>query len=183
MAKTSLWITGAMIVAVGTAGIASAHGKGYGDRSARGPMFEEMFGEMDADGDGRITAEEIEVHRAARFAAVDANGDGKLSVDEMMAARDARRSARMADRIARLDADGDGLLSAEEMEAAGPRRDPAAMLERFDADGDGAVTLEEMQQARKGPGFHGGEGRSREHGHHGGMGHRFFGMHDESDDG
>lgn len=170
MKKTALWITGALVVAMGTAGVASAHGKGFGERGDRGPRFGEMFEQIDANGDGKITKEEIDAFRQARFDASDADGDGKLSAEEMMAARDARRMERFKSMVGTLDKDGDGLLSAEELAAGAERRGPQTMLDRFDKDGDGALTLEEIQQARAG---FGGEGGMRfGKGHHGeGYGH------------
>jgi Ca2+-binding EF-hand superfamily protein len=186
MNKKTLWITGALIVVVGTAGIASAHGKGFGDRNARGPMSEEMFEQVDADGDGKITKAEMEAYKTARFEAADTDGDGKLSQDEMTAALDDRRMARAVDMVTRLDTDEDGLLSAEELAAGGPRRGPMDMFDKLDADGDGALSLEEMQQARGAFGRHGGKGGHKGYGHkegRSGHGFRLFGAPDTSDEG
>ncbi|SMX49281.1 EF-hand domain-containing protein [Maliponia aquimaris] len=194
MKRTALWMTGALVVTMGTAGIAMAHGKGYGDRGAGAPMMEEMFAQIDADSDGKVTKDEIEAFRAARFAAADTDGDGKLSQDEMAAARDARRMERVQAMVTRMDTDGDGLLSAEELAAGQPQaaRGPEPMFDRLDADGDGALTLEEMQQARGAFGRERGMGRfggdrgdhHREGGHRGGHhGFPFFGKPDMSDDG
>lgn len=194
MKPTALWMTGALVLTMGTAGIAAAHGMRFGDRDAGMPMMGEMFAQIDADSDGKITREEMEAFRAARFAAVDTDGDGKLSQEEMTAARDARRMERVQGMVTRLDTNGDGLLSAEELAAGEPQmpRGPEAMFDRLDADGDGALTLEEMQQAR-GPygreggmrGFGGDRGEHhREGGRHGGHhGFPFFGKPDMSDDG
>ncbi len=188
MKTTGLWITGALVVVMGTAGAASAHGKGFGergDRGARGPGMEEMFKQIDADADGKITQEEIDAFRKARFDATDADGDGVLSPEEITAAREARRVARFQSMVTELDKDGDGLLSAEELAAGRPdRRDPETMLDRLDKDGDGALTLEEIQQAQLGRGGKGGkrfgEGRhGKDQGHHHerreGRGFPFFG--------
>ncbi len=185
MKRTALWMTGALIVALGAAGVASAHGKAFGERGAGMPMFEEMFAQVDADGDGKVTKEEFEAFRAARFAAADTDGDGKLSPEEMEAAREARRMERVRGMITRLDTDGDGLLSAEELAAGAPRRGPEAMFGMLDADEDGALTLEEMQAGRPGFGRHGGMDRmGGHHGHDGGhRGFMFFGKPDMSDDG
>lgn len=139
----------ALAAALGSAvivpSLAVAHGDGPkgGDRAA---YMEQRFAEMDADGDGKVTAPEIEAHRAARFAAADANGDGKLSVEEMANARAEQRKERFGRMIAKLDKDGDGQLSAEEMPMRGAR------MMRLDTDGDGAVSLEEMKAAK---GHHG----------------------------
>lgn len=135
----------ALAAALGTAVIAPslvlAHGAGPkdGDRAAH---MEQRFAELDADGDGKVTQQEMLAHRAERFAAADGNGDGKLSVEEMANARAEQRKMRFGRMIAKLDKDGDGLLSAEEM----PDR-PDRMM-RLDTDGDGAVSLEEMKAAK-----------------------------------
>lgn len=191
MNRSALWVTGALVVVMGTAGIASARGYGDGERGPRGAGMEKMFEQIDADKDGKITKDEMDAFRAARFAAVDTDSDGKLSQEELGAARDARRLERQQQMVERLDQNDDGLLSAEELAAAGPKRGPEAMFDRLDADNDGALTLEEMQQARGGMrdgGKRHSDGKRGEHGkrgHHGGQGHGFpfFGGPDASDEG
>ena len=183
MKKTTLWITGALVVAMGTAGVASAHGKTFGDRGdrgPRGPVMEEMFNQIDADADGKITQDEIDAFKKARFDAMDTDGDGKLSPEEMSAAREARRVERFQSMVSDLDKDGDGLLSAEELAAGGPeRRGPENMLDRLDKDGDGALTLEEIQEVRMGHrgkgGMRFGKGNGDHHERGEGRGFPFFG--------
>lgn len=186
MKKSALWVTGALVVVMGTAGIASAHGKGFGDRGPRGADMEQMFEQIDADKDGSITIEEMEAYRLARFEAADTDGDGKLSQEELAAARDARRAGRIEAMIERLDQDDDGLLSAEELAAATPKRGPEDMFDRLDTNEDGALTMEEMQAAR-GKMRDGGKrrfgGKHGERGHGRGHGFPFFGAPDRSDDG
>ncbi|SNT28794.1 EF-hand domain-containing protein [Antarctobacter heliothermus] len=191
MKNSALWVTGALVVVMGTAGIASARGYGDGERGPRGAGMEKMFEQIDADKDGKITKDEMEAHRTARFEAIDADGDGKLSKEEMDGARDARRLERTQKMVESLDQNDDGLLSAEELAAGGPKRGPEAMFDRLDADEDGALTLEEMQQAHgkmRDGGKHRSGGKRGEHGergHRGGHGHGFpfFGGPDASDEG
>ena len=112
-----------------------------------GPMA--MFEEFDADGDGSVTAAEIEAHRVARFAELDADGNGQISRQEFMDHAAARAGERAGTMFDRLDADGDGTLSRDAIEARrGPGPDAARMIERFDADGDGAVSETELAEAR-----------------------------------
>ena len=86
---------------------------------------------------------------AERFGEADADGDGKLSRDEMVARMTARAAGRIearADRmIAHHDGDGDGMLTLEEMRSGMGGR----MFERLDADGDGAISRGEFAKMRE----------------------------------
>jgi hypothetical protein len=111
------------------------------------------FSEIDANGDGALTQEEIQAFMStrgqARFAETDANGDGSLSRDEMIAAADARREGRIDSMIERLDTDGDGALSQEELAEGRDRFQGRrggrieARFERMDANDDGTISQEE----------------------------------------
>lgn len=108
------------------------------------------FAAIDADGDGRLTAEEVRAHRAAEIEGLDADGDGFLSAEEL-AAHSMRmaetRAQQHADRmLQRLDADGDGRIGVAEMMLA--QHGGMDMIARFDADGDGAVTADEIAEFR-----------------------------------
>lgn len=112
----------------------------------RGGMPMMNFDAIDADKDGKFTAEEFAAFRTAEFAKADTNSDGQISADELaakhvteMTARAAEMSAKM---IERMDENGDSLLSPEEMEN-GPR--PVTMFERADKDGDGAISKDEAE--------------------------------------
>lgn len=45
-------------------------------------MQERMFKQMDANGDGEISREEMEAHAAKKFDRMDRNSDGQLNVDD-----------------------------------------------------------------------------------------------------
>jgi Ca2+-binding EF-hand superfamily protein len=139
-----------------------------GGRGMRGDGVMVMFAEIDANGDGSVTAEEIDAYRAARFAALDADGNGTVSRQEFMdhaAAQVAERAGTMFDR---LDADGDGTLTRDVIEARrGPGPDAAVLIERFDADGDGAVSEEEIAVVQERM-MERHEGRGDRMGHRGG---------------
>jgi EF-hand domain pair len=135
----------------------TAIAKGMGDH---GPMRMLNFKEIDADKDGKVTAEEFAAFRAAEFAKADTNSDGQISAEELAARHIAEATGRAAEMsaqmIERMDEDGNGQLSMEEMEN-GPR--PVSMFERADEDGDGALTQAEvdatMQKMRGKHGRHG----------------------------
>ncbi|NIZ10134.1 EF-hand domain-containing protein [Pseudooceanicola sp. HF7] len=140
------------------------------------------FSQLDVDGNGELTLEEMQAHGKARaqerFAAADTDGDGKLSeadvaahMKAMRAEREAQRDARRAKHfLAERDADGDGLLSIDEMAPKGARAEK--MFGRVDRDGDGVISAEEFQAmqdrfAERGMHPHGDHG-PRKRGEHGG---------------
>ena len=131
---------------------ASARGFGGGHMS---------FADLDTNGDGVLSVEEMQAPMLERFQSADTDGDGSLSADELNAARPEKgegkrfgggkfgknggnRGDRAAKMIAKLDSDGDGLLSLEEL-SANPK--PAQMFEKIDANGDGAISQEEFDAA------------------------------------
>ncbi|MFW2544657.1 EF-hand domain-containing protein [Primorskyibacter sp. 2E107] len=148
-------VTGALVLILGTAGMAQARG-GDMERGSgmRGAMMETWFAQVDTDGDGKITPAEIDAFKQARFTAADTDKDGFLSAEEMSAYADkaraereaARKAARADAMLKRMDTDQDGKISAEEAAAMGPGQD--RMLKKLDADEDGAVSLEEIQSAQ-----------------------------------
>lgn len=118
----------------------------------------------DTNGDGVISAAEIqqsrEAQRAAALAQYDADGDGELSRSERKAMKQARRAAMTAE----YDSDGDGKLSRTERKAAREAR-RAAVETQLDVDGNGVVSdaeragFDEVKENRRG---HGKKGRHAE---------------------
>lgn len=150
LSTLSALTVGAMLVT--TVVPASARGFGGGHMS---------FADLDANDDGVLTVEEMQAPMLERFKTADTDGDGALSADELNAARPEKgegkrfgggkfgehggdRGDRAAKMIANLDADGDGLLSLEEL-SANPQ--PAKMFEKIDANGDGTISQEEFESA------------------------------------
>jgi EF hand len=158
----ALALAGAVVLSGLASGAMAEMGPGAEDRGAR---MLEMFATMDADGDGKVTQDEITAHRAAMFAAADSNGDGSLSADELAARELARFTETLPDRSARMlerrDANGDGSLSVDEM-GEGPMEDHFA---RIDSDDDGAISTAEAEAAMDQMAERGGK---RKHGDRGG---------------
>lgn len=162
--KRTTALTGVLALAIAATSLpAVAQERGEGPRGPRGPMFQ--FEEIDANGDGKITQEEIDAHAAARFAEADTDGDGSVSAEEMVARMQAQRDERMqrgAERmIERMDANDDGVLSADEMAPRNTER----LFSRLDANDDGEITQAEMEAAREKMQKRFGEHRKGERGH------------------
>ncbi len=95
------------------------NGDGVIDRSeaAANPKMAEHFDRLDANKDGRITAEERPKHggqggqRGERMAQIDADKDGRFSRGELVGKQRAMQN------FAAIDADNDGFLTREEMAA------------------------------------------------------------------
>ena len=150
--KRTLFISGVVVVALGVTGITSmaASAKGWGMSGPRGmgPMM--SFEEMDLNGDGKVTAEEMAALGQTRFDKADANGDGFLDATEMEAhvlEMAKQHAPQMSERMLNhKDADNDGKLSFEEMQPNEKRK--GKMFDRFDADGDGAISQAEFEEAQ-----------------------------------
>lgn len=143
MNNTALTLCLSVAIATGFATQSHAAGDHRG-----GPAFN--FEEMDANADGLLSPEELQAHRAARFAATDTDGSGGLSRDEIearMIANQEERRVRFLDRMFdRRDANEDGQISLDEM--ASDRT--GKMFERADADGDGLISKAEFDASKDG---------------------------------
>jgi hypothetical protein len=101
---------------------------------------------MDTNGDGKVSPDEHAAGAAKMFGTMDADQDGTVTAAEMTAAHQrvtgkkaTAGSLSAAEKIKVIDDDGDGVLTAAE-HAAGSR----TMFERMDVDRDGFVTAAEM---------------------------------------
>ncbi|MBS8228744.1 EF-hand domain-containing protein [Vannielia litorea] len=160
--KRVLLLTTLIATGLTVAPMAEARGPGGGmGGMGMGPGADPTppsFAELDTNGDGSLSAEELAAGDAVRFARADANGDGEISAEELAAAAQAREEARRTQRaermIERLDTDGNGTVSAEEFAAGRPERAQerrAQMLdtlfERMDTNDDGTVSEQEFETA------------------------------------
>ncbi|SEM98137.1 Ca2+-binding protein, EF-hand superfamily [Roseovarius tolerans] len=127
-----------------------------GGKHHGGMRMQHSFEELDTDGDGKITPEEMSGHMQSRFDGADTDGDGALSRDELVARMMERRAERMGNyadhMIERHDANADGKLSMDEMRADRQGK----MFKRVDADGDGAISADEFAKMREMRGKHHG---------------------------
>jgi len=114
-----------------------------GERGARHGKMPKL----DADGSGTLSADEVEGTRLAEhFSQIDTDGDGELTKQELKAGRKGRRGKRgKGKRGKQLDKDGNGSLSAAEVE--GTRL--AEHFAEIDADGDGELSKQEMKAAHE----------------------------------
>lgn len=119
------------------------HGGRHGKSGRRG-MFR-MMETFDGNGDGKLSQEEIDSARGARFGQFDGDGDQSLTLQEYEQLwLDAMRE-RMVDRFQHLDADGDAKVTAEEFQ-----RPFAGMVQRMDRNDDGVVDRNDFQRKRRG---------------------------------
>lgn len=140
MEKNTVKILLASTLIVLGAGVAMAQGQ----RGGEGPSFEEL----DVDGSGEITLEDLTTLRENRFAEIDTNGDGSVSKDEFIAHQAARSEERATAMFDRLDADGDGTLSRDVLEGRRGGGMGERMINRLDADDSGGISAEEFEEAK-----------------------------------
>ena len=126
------------------------HGKRDGMR--RGGVrakirMQEFIETNDADGDGRVTQDEVDQWRADRLASFDADGNGQLSLDEYEQLwLDAMRE-RMVRQFQKHDSDGDAQVTADEF---GERT--AHMVMMRDRNEDGVISVDDLgRHGRRGP--------------------------------
>jgi len=115
----------------------------------RGAGRGEGWKQWDANGDGRLSREEVATapRLSQQFDAIDANHDGFVTVEELQAAHAAYRGAGhgRGQGWTKWDANGDGRLSREEV-ANAPLL--SQQFDAIDANHDGFLTVEELQAAR-----------------------------------
>ncbi len=147
--KIILVSTIAGIALAATVGVATAERGPGGHHGMRGGHGQNMFEMFDLNKDGEITRQEVEDARDVRFGETDTNGDGQISAEEMQAKMMARIEKHQQSMFERLDADKDGSLSAEEMQGGHRGERFSRMFDRVDVNDDGKITKEEADAARE----------------------------------
>ncbi len=122
--------------------IATGTGTALALETVKGQM---TFEQLDVDGSGEITREDLEMLPDARFAEMDADGSGDISESEFIAAAQARAGEAAGRMFARLDADGDGVLSQDALAARGLHGGRLQGIMRLDSDDSGGVSAEEFE--------------------------------------
>ncbi len=118
-------------------------GHGMGPHGGFAAHAGKLFDETDKNGDGKLSAAEVESGLTERLTAADANSDGKLTLAEFEALWLSFTRSAMVDRFQHLDDDGDGSVSGEEF------RSPFKRLVRWlDRDDDGALSRQEIRPGR-----------------------------------
>ncbi|MEN8722538.1 MAG: EF-hand domain-containing protein [Alphaproteobacteria bacterium] len=136
-------VAGIVALTVTGAVVADSHGEKAKTRAAQ------QFSAMDANGDGKLTREEMKAHHKARHAKKDTNGDGKISRDEFKKAGKSEWAARADRMFDNMDRDGDGFLTdADKPKDKDMDKRRAAMFDKMDKDGDGAISRDEAESAR-----------------------------------
>lgn len=167
-------LLGMIVVATMASSLAYAQGGPDGPGPRGEGFMQERFADLDTNGDGRITRDEVDAKIAADFSAADTDGNGTLSEEEADAFHQARHEERMArheerregrgDRHFNRAAGDDGVIDREEFATHGLHR-----FEMADLDENGEVTETEMELVASVMGGRHG----RHHGRHGDHGDRW----------
>ena len=94
---------------------------GMGPGMMAGPggpgMMGDLFGDLDANGDGTVAPDEARTGMQGALTTYDTNGDGTLSLQEFQVLYDTAIRPQMVDRFQAFDEDGDGQVTGAEITA------------------------------------------------------------------
>ena len=114
------------------------HGMGFLDEGPLAVSATEMFDAADADGDGRLTQDEIDKLRNDLHAAHDVNGDGNLDLEEFEGLWHETTRPLTVRAFQMLDTDGDAVVTRAEYD-----RPLVGLVERLDRDRDGSLSMKD----------------------------------------
>lgn len=101
------------------------------------------FEQMDSNGDGRVTREELRAAREQMFAKRDRNRDGYLDKADLPKRAARRMGDRGAELRERIDSNGDGRISKEEFVNG-----DTLLFDMADKNSDGELDAEEIEAAK-----------------------------------
>ena len=97
-----------------------------------------LLAKYDANGDARITQDEVSTKKLNIFRHMEVDGDGGVSFNEYESMDSAKRQALVKSRFLKLDSDQDGRVSQGEYSSY------MGMFASIDSNGDGTLTENEM---------------------------------------
>ena len=130
-------------------------GPGRAGGAGEMPSVDQIFQQLDKNGDGKLTKDEMPERLGQFLMRADANGDGALTKQELAEARKNLSAAKPAagagaglptvdEMFQRHDKNADGKLTKDELPEFAAER-----LMRADANGDGELSKEELTEMRK----------------------------------
>jgi Ca2+-binding EF-hand superfamily protein len=138
--KRAMFISGITVAAIAVTAVAALAATGHENREHM------QFEEIDVDGNGQITAVELEAASASRFSSADSDGDGFLTQSELELAAQARAKRQVEAMMAKFDADKDGKIALVDIKSM---RDTSRIFDRLDRDKDGSISKDEFDAANE----------------------------------
>ena len=167
--KTAITLVATGVIGLGAIGatvipaMAKHHGENYGDKQAK-------FAEMDTNGDGAVSLDELTTNATARiqekFTKMDANGDGQITEDELTSRKGKGKKGKHGGKhggkyggkyggkhggkyggimsFDSLDANDDGTVALDELTAYAQE-----IFTKMDANGDGQITEDELKSGKR----------------------------------
>ena len=117
-----------------------------------GEGLAERLKKADTDGDGKVTRKEARVampHAPEELIGrLDRNGDGVLSAEDLQGKSGPKGRPEALHALRKADTNGDGVISRKEFKTALPQV-PEARFDALDANGDGLLSKPELPKARE----------------------------------